>query len=112
MVQGSDWVLLIPSRGALYLSQFNAVDLLPRPRASGDGSFTAAIDEPGFWAGARQKRITAGPGPDGEGVIVRGTEEFAGLSGSYQEDWRAGDSAANGTTRGRITLSTHSETVH
>lgn len=105
LLQASDWMLYLPSRGALFLSQFNAIDVAARPRPDGAGLLPAQ-DAANFWAAGTRLRISAGPHADGGGKVVRGTGEFAGLSGSYEETWELGEVTADGATRGRILLST------
>ena len=51
-------------------------------------------------------QITAGPGPEGAGVLIRGTDEFAGLIGTYNETLRVEDIDAGGVTHGHIKLVT------
>lgn len=104
LAQGSDWTLLLPSRGALFLTQLNARDVALRPAA--DGRLVAAVDRLDFWAGEQSLRITAGPAPAGTGRVVGGAAEFANLEGSYDEEWALERVAADGRTSGRITLTT------
>lgn len=106
VTQGSDWVLLLPSRGALFLTQDDARNVAPRER---DGALVPAADAAGFWAGERRLRITAGPEPGGAGRVSGGTDEFSGLRGSYDEAWDLEESLPAGGTRGRITLTTRIE---
>jgi len=108
--QGSDWVLLVPSRGSLFLSQLNSRDVAPASRAAGTAPATAA-DAAAFWGNARQLRITAGPAAGGAGSVTGGTGEFAGLTGGYDETWDLERVAADGTTSGRITLTTRIRTA-
>ena len=85
----SDWVLLLPSRGALLLNQINAQLIRQR------GATTL-----------NEQQVTAGPAPEGEGIVIRGTDEFAGLRGTYTETLRVEHIDAGGVTHGRIELST------
>lgn len=101
----SEWVLLLPSRGTLFLTQVNARDVAPRPGPAPD-TLVPAADAGGFWSDGTRLRITAGPADGGAGRVNGGTEEFAGLSGSYDETWELEQVAANGESRGRITLTT------
>lgn len=101
--QGSDWTLLIPSRGTLFLTQANARDVAPQAAGAG---LVPATDSVSFWAQATRVRVTVGPADGGAGAVVGGTEEFAGLGGSYDETWELEEVAADGVTRGRITLVT------
>ena len=62
----SDWILVLPSRGALLLNQINA-------RRTAQATTTTP----------NEVQVTAGPGPGGAGVLIRGTDEFAGLIGVH-----------------------------
>jgi hypothetical protein len=109
--QGTDWILLLPSRGSLFLTQANSRDVGPRTRApdGGAASLVPAPDGPGFWADGTRLTITAGPAQGGAGQVLGGTEEFADLQGTYQENWELEEVAADGSTRGHITLVTRVE---
>ncbi len=107
-VQGTDWILLLPSRGALFMTQLNGIDAAPRPGGHGSDLVPAA-DAPGFWSAGNRLRITAGPAQGGAGEVVGGSDEFAGLEGTYEETWELEDAAPNGPTRGHITLVTRVE---
>lgn len=85
----SDWILLLPSRGALLLNQINA-QRISQPIATTPN----------------EVRVTAGPGTEGTGIVIRGTDEFAGLSGTYSETLRVEDIDAGGVTHGHIELVT------
>ncbi|MCC7258803.1 MAG: hypothetical protein IT486_10580 [Gammaproteobacteria bacterium] len=100
----SEWMLLLPSRGALFLSQIDALDTLPR--AVTGPMPVPVVDTPGFWAGGERRRITTGPADGGAGRVGGGTAEFAGLQGSYDETWERRESAAGGVNHGRIVLRT------
>lgn len=102
--QGSDWVLLVPSRGSLFLHQLNSRDVAPASRVAGAPAGPAA-ESPAFWQGRRQWRITAGPAAGGAGRITGGTGEFAGLAGNYDEVWQLEPDAGAGS-QGRIILTT------
>jgi hypothetical protein len=104
LVQGSDWTLFVPSRGTLFLTQVNARDVAVWP--SPEGALIAAVDRAGWWGGDKVRRITAGPEREGTGRVTGGADEFAGLSGNYDEDWTLEQVMPNGVTRGRITLTT------
>lgn len=104
-VQGSDWILLLPSRGTLFLTQVNAMDVAPRAGGLQDG-LVAAADDPGFWTAGQRVRVNDGPLAGGRGEISGGTKEFARLKGSFEEVWELEEIGPNGVTRGRITLAT------
>ncbi len=101
----SEWMLLLPSRGTLFLTQVNARDVAPRPEGAG-GALVPAVESAGFWAAGKRLRITDGPADGGAGRVAGGTEEFAGLQGTYDETWELAEGAAGRSTRGRITLTT------
>ncbi len=88
----SDWILLLPSRGALLLNQINA-------RRTAQATTTTP----------NEVQVTAGPGPGGAGVLIRGTDEFAGLIGTYNETLRVEDIDAGGVMHGHIKLVTRLE---
>ena len=60
-----------------------------------------------FWSDRPRVRITA-PAPAGatSGRLLRGTGEFDGLRGSFTETWDLQEVNADGSTTGRILLST------
>ncbi|MGI9330079.1 MAG: hypothetical protein ACR2QB_05130 [Gammaproteobacteria bacterium] len=99
----SNWTLAIPSRGSLLLSQENGADMGPVRRG---GGWVAAADAPDFWATGNRYRISAGPAPGGRGRVLKGSGEFAGLSGDYSEVWELKNSGADERSEGLIKLST------
>jgi hypothetical protein len=102
----STWLLVIPSRGALYLKQTDALDATARRVETPAGPVMAVPGQaPGFWTNGPKVRVTAAV-PDGTGRVLGGTSEFAGLVGGFTEDWQLEESNADGTSRGRIVLST------
>lgn len=106
---GSQWMLLLPGRGTLFLSQVNARDITPRAVAAG-GELLPAVDAPATWSGGKQLAVTAGPAEGGAGRVEGGTEEFDGLQGSYRETWELyEETTASGRSRGRIRLVTRLE---
>lgn len=107
----SNWLLLIPSRGALFLAQNDVVDTTPQGRFISGGPLTLPpVQTATFWNDRSRVRITAqAPGPEGSrssGRVLRGTEEFAGLQGSYTETWLLDAALDDGSARGRIVLAT------
>jgi len=107
----SNWILMIPGRGTLFLSQLNQTDLSPLPVPDAPGQYIAPAESARFWSTGSRYRVTAGPAADGSGRVLRGTEEFAALSGTYSETWQLDGSRPDGTTEGRISLSTLLATV-
>lgn len=110
-IQGTDWMLLLPSRGTLFMTQANSRDVGPRVRGQNGGGerLVPAPDGSGFWTEGTHYRITAGPAPGGAGQVVAGTEEFANMQGTYEENWELAEGIADGSTSGRITLVTRVE---
>ncbi|MBL8199429.1 MAG: hypothetical protein JNK40_00530 [Chromatiales bacterium] len=112
----SNWLLVIPSRGALFLAQSDVLDTTVREGAAAEGSLALApAQAAAFWTDRPRIRITSpapagdGPGttrPGTTGRVLRGTSEFAGLRGSFTETWDLEEVNADGSTRGRILLST------
>jgi hypothetical protein len=103
---GSDWILLIPSRGALLMTELNAADLWPHPRAAGDPTIVPATDSWSARGIARHLQVSAGPLADGHGQVLKGTEEFSGLTGVFTETWDLDAGPAADPPTGRITLAT------
>lgn len=79
IVWDTDWTLVIPGRGTLYLRQQEHSGELG-PKVIGP---TQETGEP--WRGEWVVTTTAGPRPDGRGVIVGGAGEFEGASGTFVE---------------------------
>jgi hypothetical protein len=96
---------VIPSRGALFLTQADATDVTARSVSSPAGTaIVPPADVASFWSGGPHLRVSAGAG--GTGTVLRGTEEFEDLAGTYSETWDLEEVSADGRTRGRIVLST------
>jgi len=107
----TNWLLVIPSRGALFLAQNDVQDTTVRESIAAEGSVALAPAQAGaFWTDRPRVRVTApapaGDGPATTGRVLRGTSEFAGLRGSFTETWDLEEVNADGSTRGRILLST------
>jgi len=107
----SNWLLVIPSRGALFLAQSDMLDTTVREGMGAEGSLALApAQAAAFWTDRPRLRITspapAGDGPATTGKVLRGTSEFDGLRGSFTETWDLEEVNADGSTRGRILLST------
>jgi hypothetical protein len=107
----TNWLLVIPSRGALFLAQNDVQDTTVRESIAAEGSVRVApAQAAAFWTDRPRVRITA-PAPESDGrattgKVLRGTSEFAGLRGSFTETWDLEEVNADGSTRGRILLST------
>lgn len=103
----SNWLLVIPSRGALSLAQSDVLDTTVRDGTAAEGA-VAPAQSATFWGEQRRVRVTAPAGDRATttGKVLRGTSEFAGLQGSFTETWDLEDVSADGSTRGRILLST------
>ena len=107
----SNWLVVIPSRGAIFLSQPDAFDTTARQRDTLNGVIALSMMQSrALWNNTRERRITAAT-PRYAGRILRGTSEFAGLSGSFSETWKLDGINPDGSTQGRIILSTLSERV-
>jgi hypothetical protein len=107
----SNWLVVIPGRGAIFLSQPDMFDTTARQRDTLNGMITlSAMQDPAFWHSRREQRITAAT-PRYAGRILRGTGEFAGLSGSFSETWKFDGLNPEGGAHGRIMLSTLSESI-
>ena len=101
----STWLLVVPARGALFLTQTDAADVSAREQVvNGTARVIAPAQTAAFWSGGDRYRITAGP--RGEGTVLRGTDEFDGLRGHYTETWVRGPVNADGSAAGEIRLST------
>ena len=105
-VSSSNWILMIPSRGSLLLSQRDSADVGP---VLIDGRWTLPASTRAFWNAGTRYRITAGPAPGGRGKVLKGTGEFARLAGTYTETWELEELTAKGATEGQILLSTVTE---
>jgi len=107
----SNWLLVIPSRGALFLAQTDVLDTTLREQLTADGNVALAPGQTAaFWTDRQSLRVTAtAPATNGSattGKVLRGTSEFAGLEGSFTETWDLEEVQADGSTQGRIRLST------
>lgn len=107
----TNWLLVIPSRGALFLAQTDVQDTTAREGVAAQGRVVLApAQAAAFWTDRPRIRITspapAVDGPATTGRVLRGTSEFAGLRGSFTETWDLDEVSADGSTRGRILLST------
>jgi len=107
----SNWLLVIPSRGALFLAQTDVLDTTIREQVTGDGNVAVPpAQAAAFWTDRSRFRVTAtNPATTGSattGKVLRGTSEFAGLEGSFTETLDLEEVNADGSTRGRILLST------
>lgn len=107
----SNWLLVIPSRGALFLGQGDVLDTTARETPGAGGNVVLApAQSAAFWTDRRRIRVTApapaGDGPATTGKVLRGTSEFSGLHGSFTETWHLDEVYADGSTSGRILLST------
>jgi hypothetical protein len=103
--------VVIPGRGAIFLSQPDMFDTTARQRDTLNGMITlSAMQDPAFWRNRKEQRITAAT-PRHAGRILRGTGEFAGLAGSFNETWKFDGLNPEGGAQGRIILSTLSESI-
>jgi hypothetical protein len=77
MRMNTDWTILLPSRGTIFLTQIEDAGSV------GKEILPAVIL--GGWNGQADFVSTAGPNADGRGLIVGGTREFHGITGSFVE---------------------------
>lgn len=113
----SNWLLVIPSRGALFLAQTDVLDMTLREQLTADGNVALAPEQTAaFWTDRQSLRVTAtAPATNGSattGKVLRGTSEFAGLEGSFTETWDLEEVHADGSAQGRILLSTFTAAGH
>jgi hypothetical protein len=78
-LQATDWVLVIPGRGTIYLSE------LERLGDFGRQVIQPVIETGQDWEGVFTRVASVGPRADGRGVISGGTLEFENLRGSFVE---------------------------
>ena len=107
----SNWLLVIPSRGALFLAQTDVQDTTVREQSTVGGIAEIAPGATaGFWTDRSPFRVTApAPAMNGStttGRVLRGTNEFTDLDGTFSEVWKLEEASAEGATRGSIVLST------
>lgn len=105
----SNWLVVIPGRGAIFLSQPDAFDTTARQRDTLNGMLVlSAMQSQSFWDNSKERRVTAST-PRHAGRILRGTSEFAGLAGNFTETWKLDGISPDGGAYGRIVLSTLGE---
>jgi hypothetical protein len=73
------WTLTIPGRGTIFLSEDENQSEFAKKAALPALALGKPWNEPWTFV------TTVGPSPDGRGVIVGGTGEFAGISGTFVE---------------------------
>jgi len=79
MVLATDWTLVLPGRGSIFLAQVeDASDFIKRVALP-------VIASRKDWEGDWKVVSTIGPRADGRGVIVGGSGEFEGVTGSFVE---------------------------
>ncbi|MEZ5565760.1 MAG: hypothetical protein R3F24_09685 [Gammaproteobacteria bacterium] len=113
----SNWLLVIPSRGALFLAQADSINATASQQPSEAGVVAVApAQTAAFWAGRTQIVVSAmapvATGPATTGRVIRGTDEFDGLGGRFTEVWTLAKVHGDGSTSGQIRLSTMVEAVH
>ena len=94
----TDWIVVIPGRGTLYLHEIEHSGELG-PKVVGP---TLASGRP--WKGDWTVQSTCGPRPDGRGVILGGTQDFAGAAGSFVEVIRLTGFLPEGALIGTVEL--------
>ena len=112
----SNWLVVIPARGALFLVQTDRFDATAGEQATPAGlvAMPPAQAAP-FWAGRTRVAVSAAApvsrGPTTTGRVLQGSAEFAGLAGRFTEVWTLEKIGENGATAGQIELLTTMEAV-
>lgn len=112
----SNWLAVIPARGALFLVQTDRFDATAGEQATPAGlvAMPPAQAAP-FWAGRTRVAVSAAApvsrGPTTTGRVLQGSGEFAGLAGRFTEVWTLEKIGENGATAGQIELLTTMEAV-
>jgi len=75
----TDWILVLPGRGTLYLAE------IERMGEFGEKVMRPLLENGTDWEGEFTQIKTVGRRPDGRGEIKGGTDEFDGASGSFVE---------------------------
>jgi hypothetical protein len=94
----TDWTLMIPGRGSLYLRQQE------HSRGLGPKVIRPTLETGRPWEGEWTVTTTAGPRPDGRGVVVGGAGEFEGVRGSFVEIVTLTRYEQEGVLHGRVEL--------
>ena len=92
------WALTIPSRGTMHLLGAAEPRTLDRALAAAGRIVGQA------WSGALE--LTIGSEEAGSGRLVGGSHEFAGLGGTYAENWAISGVSQAGDLRGTFELHT------
>lgn len=101
VVWNTDWTVVIPARGALFLhQQEHSGELFPKVIAP-------TVQSGEDWVGDWTVLTTVGPQPDGRGAVVGGTGEFEGARGSFVEI----DRVTRFTPKGEMTATVRLETA-
>jgi hypothetical protein len=104
--QVSDWIVAISGRGALKLTQRNSSEVVLGRTEVIDGSRPLEISDQRGVGNAVEHRVSGDSGNLRSGIVVSGTGEFGGLSGSYDEIWQVEDVSPSGEVTGTIMLTT------
>lgn len=96
---GTAWSIMIPSRGALLLTE----------PGEARGALDAALRNSGYspgtaWAG--EVRVAFAPEGSDTAVVAAGSDEFAGLDGRFSELWTITGVSDAGELRGTIEIDT------
>jgi hypothetical protein len=75
----TDWVVVIPGRGTLYLHERE------RSGELGPKVIGPALASGRAWTGDWTVQTTSGPGPGGRGLVLGGTHDFEGAKGNFVE---------------------------
>lgn len=91
------WTIMIPGRGHIVGYELERVS----PAAAQIFAKVAAGEE---WRGEFYEQVAVGPLPSGDGVILGGSGEFAGATGTLSEFARLQRMTPDGVMHGRIEL--------
>ncbi|MEM8662486.1 MAG: hypothetical protein AAGF35_16495 [Pseudomonadota bacterium] len=93
----TDWTIMLAERGSLYVHQWEQVADVHQVAFESAASGTA-------WTGNVRAETTVGPLPNGRGLIVGGTGEFAGAVGEFIETAELRSISGDGVMDARIEL--------
>ena len=98
IVWQTEWTVVIPGRGVLFLHQEEHSGEL------GPKVLKPVLETGKPWEGDWTVQTTSGPGPGGRGLVVGGSGEFAGASGSFVEIDRVTKLTTDGVLEGTFEL--------
>ena len=104
VVWKTDWTVVIPGRGVLFLHQEEHSGEL------GPKVLKPVLETGKAWEGDWTVQTTSGPGPGGRGIVVGGTGDFAGARGSFVEIDRVTKLTTDGVLEGTFEIRVSRET--